>query len=245
MVACLLCMRKLLRRQEAGPPLPRMPNVRNHAQTPADRGLGSLWFEPGVAGPAGTLNRTLRKRFRKMGGYGSGQSARRNQGVVESVPFMDVLSLRRRNGRHLLGEGLRIRCKDLDGGHAEQFVPITWTPCHFGGSRPWFICPACGWPRVRLYRESRGRYFCRECLRLVYRSQREDRSGRQLLRAFRVAERIDPEDTYGAGFGRVPPKPKGMHWRTYYRLADELQRAAAGSLSASRLIGKLGLIPPV
>jgi hypothetical protein len=65
------------------------------------------------------------------------------------------------------------------------------------------------------------------------------------LRAFRIAERIDPEDTFGAGFGLVPPKPKGMHWRTYYRLADELQRAAAGSLSSSRLIRKLRLDPPI
>jgi hypothetical protein len=22
----------------------------------------------------------------------------------------------------------------------EQRVPITWTPCHLGGRRPWFIC---------------------------------------------------------------------------------------------------------
>jgi hypothetical protein len=133
------------------------------------------------------------------------------------------------NSARRVGEGLRIRCESPDGEPAEQFVPVTWTSFRFGGSGPWFICPGCGWRRVRLYREWRGRYFCRECLRLVYRSQREDRSGRQLLRAFQVAERIDPEDTYGVGFGRVPPKPKGMHWRTYYRLADELQRAAAGS----------------
>jgi hypothetical protein len=24
----------------------------------------------------------------------------------------------------------------------EQRVPITWTPCHLGGQRPWFICSA-------------------------------------------------------------------------------------------------------
>ena len=28
----------------------------------------------------------------------------------------------------------------------EYAVAIQWTPCHYGGSRPWFICPAkdCG-----------------------------------------------------------------------------------------------------
>jgi hypothetical protein len=25
----------------------------------------------------------------------------------------------------------------------EQRVPITWTDCHFGGRRPWFMCTIC------------------------------------------------------------------------------------------------------
>jgi hypothetical protein len=97
--------------------------------------------------------------------------------------------------------------------------------------------------RVRLYRERRGRYFCRECLRLVYQSQREDPYGRRLLRAFRIAERIDPDDTFGAGYGLAPPKPNGMHWRTYDRLVAELQRSASGSLHP-RWRARLGLNEP-
>jgi hypothetical protein len=31
---------------------------------------------------------------------------------------------------------------DREGKDIEQRVPITWTACHFGGKRPWFICPA-------------------------------------------------------------------------------------------------------
>ena len=41
----------------------------------------------------------------------------------------------------------------------EQRVPITWTNCHFGGRRPWFICSA----RVdgQILRAARRRTVCR------------------------------------------------------------------------------------
>jgi hypothetical protein len=33
---------------------------------------------------------------------------------------------------------------------------------------------------------------------------------------FKIIKRLDPKATYN----RLPPKPKGMHWRSYQRLAD-------------------------
>jgi hypothetical protein len=106
------------------------------------------------------------------------------------------------------------------------------------------VCPGCGSRRVRLYRES------------LAATTAASVSGSSTSRSAKTGPADSscglsespselPLRTYGAGFGRVPPKPKGMHWRTYYRLADELQRAAAGSLSSSRLIRKLGLDPPL
>lgn len=53
-------------------------------------------------------------------------------------------------------------------------VPVTWTPCTFGGNRPWFICPGrgCGRRVGKLYLN--GRYFlCRHCHNLTYRSYLE------------------------------------------------------------------------
>ena len=29
---------------------------------------------------------------------------------------------------------------DTEWSPIEQRVPIAWTPCHFGGRRPWFVC---------------------------------------------------------------------------------------------------------
>src|SRR5262249_27391801 len=50
----------------------------------------------------------------------------------------------------------------------EQRVPIDWTPCHFGGRRPWFVCSGysggryCGRQVAKLY--APGKLFaCRRC----------------------------------------------------------------------------------
>jgi hypothetical protein len=62
---------------------------------------------------------------------------------------------------------------------------------------------------------------------LVYQSQRETVTRGAFCVRSRNVGRIDPEDTFGAGYGLAPPKPKGMHWRTYDRLVAEMQRAAS------------------
>ena len=58
-------------------------------------------------------------------------------------------------------------------------VRLTWTPCHFGGRRWWFICPlvvngqACN-KRVGVLYFSSGKYFgCRHCNNLTYESCKE------------------------------------------------------------------------
>jgi hypothetical protein len=66
-------------------------------------------------------------------------------------------------------------------GHKEDMrytVPLTWTPCNFGGSRPWFLCPgmvnrvACSRRVAKLY--LRHRYFlCRHCHDLTYASRQQ------------------------------------------------------------------------
>ncbi len=50
----------------------------------------------------------------------------------------------------------------------EEPIPLKWTPCNFGGERPWFVCPgvvngvACGRRVAILY--GPGKYFlCRLC----------------------------------------------------------------------------------
>lgn len=99
---------------------------------------------------------------------------------------------------------------------------LDWTPCHFGGARPWFICPGrgCGRRVARLY--FCGRYFlCRHCQELGYG---EARPYRLLRRVQRIRRRLGGSTALSYPF---PPRPKGLWRRTYRRLrleAEALER---------------------
>ena len=56
------------------------------------------------------------------------------------------------------------------------------------------------------------RFKCRRCHNLVYPSERENWSDRMFRKAEKLWSRMG---------GRWGDKPKGMHWRTYNRLAEE------------------------
>ena len=87
----------------------------------------------------------------------------------------------------------RIRSYSEDWQSVRQRVPIRWTPCRFGGERPWFVCDVhangvyCGRRVAKLY--GAGRLFaCRNCYRLGYAIQRDgpmDRAHHRLRRLHR------------------------------------------------------------
>lgn len=109
-------------------------------------------------------------------------------------------------------------------------VYLDITPCHMGGERHWFLCPARGCRRRIAIIYGGAIFACRHCHRLVYHSQREDTGDRATRRADRIRETLGwPGGVLdGGGWG----KPKGMHWRTYQRLCREhnvlSDRALAG-----------------
>lgn len=127
---------------------------------------------------------------------------------------------------------LLYRCR-FDGGpwqDVKQPVLLTYTPCTYGGTRPWFLCPgvSCDRRAGKLY--CAGRLFlCRQCYDLAYRSQREGWSDRLLTRAQNLRERLGGS---GSMFDLFPEKPKGMHWRTYARLRQQGQMLDAMQWSA-------------
>lgn len=111
-------------------------------------------------------------------------------------------------------------------------VPVSWTPCHYGGQRPWFVCPgnrdgrACGRRVALLYLS--GRYFlCRHCYGLAYESQRESGEDRLMSRAHKIKRRLGGRPGWAYPW---PEKPKGMHWRTYWRLTRKAEQAEHRSL---------------
>ena len=98
-------------------------------------------------------------------------------------------------------------------------VHLTTTPCHMGGERHWFLCPAqgCGQRVAVIY--GGGVFACSRCHQLAYPSQREDAGDRAARRAHHIRKRMgwSPDVLEGSDWA----KPKGMHWRTYERLCDE------------------------
>jgi len=123
-------------------------------------------------------------------------------------------------GVAVTGDGVRLSYVRGRGTANERSVSyavgIARTACHFGGSRPWFVCPGrgCGRRVTRLY--LRGAYFlCRHCQGLGYR---EGRPYRLLRRARRIRERLGGP----CGLSRpFPARRKGMWRRTYLRLLTQ------------------------
>jgi hypothetical protein len=103
-----------------------------------------------------------------------------------------------------------------------KLVPITWTTCHFGGRRPWFVCPHCGRRIAVIY--IAGEYVaCRRCLGLAYASQQEPVRQRGLHKARKIRDRLGGSANMAVAF---PDRPKGMHRTTYKRLHAAHDQAA-------------------
>jgi hypothetical protein len=97
----------------------------------------------------------------------------------------------------------------------KQTVRFDFTPVQLGGQRQWFRCPKCQRRCRILY--GGGRFYCRKCYRLKYNSQSEDSAQRAVTRAQATRKRLGGFEGIDYPF---PPKPKGMHWKTYNRLAE-------------------------
>ena len=111
----------------------------------------------------------------------------------------------------------------------KQRVPITWTACHFGGQRPWFVCSVrangrCCGRRVAVLYLAGELFACRRCSGLAYANQQGRQLFRNLNRALKIRMRLggnpDPCELF-------PEKPRRMHQRTYLRLRARAEAAEA------------------
>ena len=190
-----------------------------------------------------------------MGGSGSGRwPCLQKKGAVDSFRQIDVREWNRRgllnpgttfnwiwwnsDGartvtiRVCAGEEAVILLYDHQSNAAErqeirERIPLDRTPCQFGGSRPWFRCPGivdgqhCRRRVAILY--GAGPYFlCRHCYDLAYPSQREDKSNRLVRKAQKIRRALGGSGGLDEPF---PPKPRGMHWKTYRDLEWEARVA--------------------
>lgn len=101
--------------------------------------------------------------------------------------------------------------------NVEQPVYMARTPCTYGGTRAWWLCPFCG-RRVAVLYSGGKHYACRHCYKLAYASQGESVDDRASRRANKIRKQLGWEPGILNGNGG---KPKGMRWKTYQRLAIE------------------------
>ena len=196
-----------------------------------------------------------------MGGPGSGRRGGRD--VTADYRRLDVRQLQRarvltpgwrggwcwyRRGEKWaeinieVGEAsLQLRYRATDRGEWKDYdytVRLSRSSCHYGGERPWFLFPHCGRRVAILY--GGAVFACRHCRGLAYEVQREDLMDRIARRADAIRERLRWEA------GILNPdgwKPKGMHWRTFWRLKAEHDRLKGGALGAwAKRLGMLDSI---
>jgi len=105
-----------------------------------------------------------------------------------------------------------------------ESVRLDRVPCHFGGSRPLFRCPWCEQRWALLYLlPNKAHFRCRTCARLAHSVEAEGaaermwRKQKKLLARLGVEDRSDPH----------PPRPRGMHERTYQRLLERISAIEA------------------
>jgi hypothetical protein len=101
-----------------------------------------------------------------------------------------------------------------------MFIEIATSRPNYGGVRFWFVCPRTGCARRCrvLYRprDANARAFaCRNCHRMVYQTQRAGKTSRLVRKLDRKTDRFVVIDGW-------LQKPKGMHWRRYHTLCDEI-----------------------
>ena len=121
-------------------------------------------------------------------------------------------------------DGLAVfRCDGI-----ETNVRTLWRPCPFGGRRLYFRCPFCGEVAVNLYLPAERSPMCRHCLGRRYRSQDQTVSDRHFSQANKLRARLAEDDE----------RPKGMHWRTYSRILDQVNERHLAAFFSMRWLAK-------
>lgn len=111
-----------------------------------------------------------------------------------------------------------------------QQIELAKTPCHFGQSRRWFLCPSCLRRAGMLFLAGES-FACRRCHNLAYPSQQRLTSqDKAISRLKTIQSKIwkTPLDLW------LLQKPKGMHWTKFLKLTNGWKKAAKEMIVAEK-----------
>lgn len=119
-----------------------------------------------------------------------------HKAVADRLPRVTIGEVDRSwlNNPALEGVNIPYTLQDDNGAisNRELYVEIARTPCNFGGSRCWFICPMVNCSRrVGVLYCLRGVWACRVCHNLCYDSQNEYKRMQDLARDFILQRKIE------------------------------------------------------
>ena len=114
---------------------------------------------------------------------------------------------------------------ETDGGRQE--VAIEAEPRHLGGHQWYFLCPRTGVRASVLWRPYGATYFASRqawTRRVAYGAQFETKYNRAISRAQDIRCELGGKEWVSLFRAGNPPKPKGMHWRTYNQKIQQSER---------------------
>ena len=161
-----------------------------------------------------------------MGGMGSGRT-----GGVKRYGGYQKLTLAGVTRRvTILGRRFRIgpRYTDAFMRTGIGMFSLEWTPCNFGGHRPWFTCPTCGRRAGALFAPQHAtqpdQWRCRHCRGLQYATQHEGGVSNDIARTWRAARKLGLSVLVERESVKRPP---GMRRKTFAQRLGEYTEAHA------------------
>lgn len=128
--------------------------------------------------------------------------------IYEHIPQLSIKKLK----PYLNGQSIiHFNCQNNS-----YTVQIAYSACHFGGSRPWFICPCCGHRMASLLFYNH-KFGCRHCLNTCYSIENKSPIDRQRLREQRLLNQLGCATYSELIWFDSLRKPKGMHLSSFER----------------------------
>lgn len=102
-------------------------------------------------------------------------------------------------------------------------IGYRWTPCHYGGSRLYLVCPHCQRSCMAVY--GCAPFACRKCHDLAYPSETTSGAFRLYDTGQAIAHKMAGQ--FVALDEPFPDRPKGMHHKTYAAKRAKWERMTA------------------